>query len=175
MPSIMIIWPTAGAGKITMSLSTPLSGAVRPAAVEYLYPLPGDEVLPAASLLIIELDSGRITPVDLPPLEMYYYGRPIPAAGAASHSMWWRADGESIYVVRRFRGHRRVVLYEVGADGTGRAVVDESAGTPIDTNLSTSGPVNHRTIDGQDLTVWYSRIRNDSPRRRGTATPRSTA
>ncbi|HEY3955409.1 MAG TPA: DPP IV N-terminal domain-containing protein [Streptosporangiaceae bacterium] len=147
---------TAGAGKITMSLSAPLSGAVRPEAVEYLYPLPGDEVLPAASLLIIDLGSGRITPVDIPPLEMYYYGTPIPAAGAASRSMWWRADGESLYLVRRFRGHRRVVLYEVAADGTSRAVVDESAATPIDTNLSTSGPVNHRTIDGQDLTVWYS-------------------
>ncbi len=147
---------TAGAGKITMSLSTPLSGAARPEAVEYLYPLPGDEVLPTASLLIIDLDSEQVTPVDIPPLEMYYYGSPIPAAGAASRSMWWRADGEAFYLLRRFRGHRRVALYEVGADGTSRVVVEESAGTPIDTNLSTSGPVNQRTIDGQDLTVWYS-------------------
>jgi dipeptidyl-peptidase-4 len=147
---------TAGAGTITMSLSTPLSGAVRPEAVEYLYPLPGDEVLPTASLLIIDLDSGRITPADIPPLEMYYYGSPIPAAGASSRAMWWREDGESVYVVRRFRGHRRVALYEAGIDGTSRIVMDESAETPIDTNLSTSGPVNHRTLDDQDLTVWYS-------------------
>lgn len=165
---------TAGAGTITMTLSAPLPGrpetappetarpeagrpeTVRPEAVEYLYPLPGDEVLPTATLLVIDVDSGQISPVDIPPLEMYYYGSPIPAASATSRTMWWREDGESLYLVRRFRGHRRVALHEVGADGTSRVVVDESAETPIDTNLSTSGPVNHRTIDDKDLTVWYS-------------------
>lgn len=147
---------TAGAGTITMSLSTPLSGSIRPEAVEYFYPLPGDDPLPAATLMIIDLESGESIPVGIPPLELYYYGSPIPGGGSRSSNMWWRSDGSALYLLRLFRGDRHATLYEIGADGSSRVVVDEEAETPVDSNLSTSGPVNHRTIEDQDLTLWYS-------------------
>ena len=147
---------TAGAGTITMSLSTPLSGSVRPEAVEYFYPLPGDDPLPTATLMIIDVASGDSTPVDLDPLDLYYYGSPIPAPDSAAPTMWWRRDGSALFLLRLFRGDRHAILYEVGADGSTRPIVDEQAETPVDSNLSTSGPVNHRVIEDLDLTLWYS-------------------
>lgn len=147
---------TAGAGTITMSLSTPLSGSVRPEAVEYFYPLPGDDPLPTATLLIIDVATGDRTPVALAPLELYYYGSPIPGPDSTGPAMWWRKDGSSLYLLRLFRGDRHATLYEIGVDGSSRPIVDEEAETPVDSNLSTSGPVNHRTIEDQDLTLWYS-------------------
>lgn len=147
---------TAGAGTITMSLSTPLSGNVRPEAVEYFYPLPGDDPLPTAALMIIDVASGDSTPVDIAPLELYYYGSPIPGPDSAAPTIWWRQDGSGFFLLRLFRGGRHATLYEVGTDGSVRPVVDEQADTPVDSNLSTSGPVNHRTIEDQDLTLWYS-------------------
>lgn len=147
---------TAGAGTITMSLSTPRSGSIRPEAVEYFYPLPGDDPLPTATLVLIDLASDDSTPVDIAPLELYYYGSPIPGPDSSSRNMWWRQDGSSLYLLRLFRGDRHATLYEIGADGSSRVIVDEEAETPVDSNLSTSGPVNHRTIEDQDLTLWYS-------------------
>lgn len=145
---------TAGAGTITMSLSTPLSGEVRPKAVEYFYPLPGDDPLPTATLMIIDVESGDIAPVAMAPLQMYYYGSPISRGHGGS--MWWQQDGQALYLLHTARGDRDVTLYEIGVDGSVRAVIEESAETPVDSNLSTSGPVNHRTLDDQDLTLWYS-------------------
>jgi dipeptidyl-peptidase 4 len=147
---------TAGAGTITMSLSTPLSGSMRPQAVEYFYPLPGDDPLPTATLMLIDLASRESTEVDIAPLELYYYGSPIPSADSNSSNMWWRRDGSSLYLLRLFRGDRHASLYEINQDGSSRVIVDEQKDTPVDSNLSTAGPVNHRSVEDQDLTLWYS-------------------
>ncbi|WP_152364319.1 S9 family peptidase [Microlunatus speluncae] len=147
---------TAGAGRLTMTRSTRPLG-VRPDAVDYLYPLPGDEHPPRAELIIVDTESGRIAPVGLSPIEQLYYGSPIPRAGQRSRRLWWSPDGAAVYLLWSSRGCLRLVLYRIDArTGAATVLAEEEAETPVDPNLTTSGSPNVAVLSGGREVIWYS-------------------
>ncbi|HZC27282.1 MAG TPA: DPP IV N-terminal domain-containing protein [Actinopolymorphaceae bacterium] len=150
---------TRGAGELTLVQSAPPDGAVRPKRFTYAYPLPGDEVVPTATLMIVDVDEGTVTPLDLPPAELLYYGTPLPTDPDApgGRSIWWHPDGSRCYVLRSGRGNLTLTLWECdAATGAGRMLVEESGDTPADPSLTVSGAANVRVLADGAQVLWYS-------------------
>lgn len=140
-----------GAGLFNLVQSTPLDGSLRPALHRYVYPLPGDENVPIAQLVIADVETKQVTPVQGLDLPMLYYGAPL-----RPNLAWWSEDGSRIYVVTRGRGYQSYRLSEIdAATGQTRTLVEESAGTASDPHPTHSGaPLARVLSDGSVL--WFS-------------------
>ncbi len=148
-----------GAGTFTLVQSAPPDGAVRPRSYTYAYPLPGDERVPTAHLVVVDIDARTVTPLDLPPAELLHYGTPLPTDPDASGRppIWWSPDGARCFVLRKSRGNLTLTLWEVDpASGAGQVLVEETDETPVDGNLTISGPPNVRVLAGGAQVLWYS-------------------
>lgn len=148
-----------GVGQFTLVQSVPLDGETRPKRHTYSYPLPGDELVPQAELVIFDVQQRRMIPVDMPPLNVLYYGTPLrrDPGQMRSKSVWWSDDGARIYVLRRERGYKSIALYEIDADtGASKVLVEEAADIPVDPHVTHSGEPNVRVIDNGANVVWFS-------------------
>jgi dipeptidyl-peptidase-4 len=148
-----------GAGEFTLVQSAPPDGAVRPRRFTYAYPLPGDEVVPTALLLVVDVEQATVTPLDLPAAELLYYGTPLPTDPnpRGARSIWWHGDGARCFVLRSARGNRTLTLWEVdAATGATRVLVEETDETPVDSNLTVSGTPNVRVLADGAQVLWYS-------------------
>jgi dipeptidyl aminopeptidase/acylaminoacyl peptidase len=97
---------------------------LRPKAYTYTYPLPG-EVVPKAQPIIFDVNSGKRTDVDTPPLGVYYYGGP--------HQITWFKDSKRFYYQFIERGYKATELREVDAEtGKQRVMVRETAEPRVD-------------------------------------------
>ncbi|MGH3486434.1 MAG: DPP IV N-terminal domain-containing protein [Actinopolymorphaceae bacterium] len=148
-----------GAGEFTLVQSAPPDGSVRPKRFTYAYPLPGDEQVPTAELLVVDVGARVLTPLDLPPAELLYYGTPLPTDPdpGRGRSVWWAPDGSRCYVLRSGRGNRTLTLWEVdAASGAARVLVEERDETPVDPHLTVSGAPNVRVLADGVQVLWYS-------------------
>lgn len=140
-----------GAGLFHLVQSTPLDGSLRPALHSYVYPLPGDETVPIAQLVVVDVETKQVVPVQGLELPILHYGGPL-----RPNSVWWNADGSRIYVVSRGRGYQSYRLSEIdAATGQAHTLVEESAKTAIDTHPTNSGgPLVRILRDGS--IIWFS-------------------
>jgi dipeptidyl aminopeptidase/acylaminoacyl peptidase len=121
-------------------------GVLRPQPIKYKYTLPGDPDQPLAQLLVVDIDTARITTIDHPPLMTF--GSPI---GSTS----WSADSRRVYFVDEPRAWTSARLKEADArTGATRQIFEEEARTYL--QLSFNGPPNVRVLDGSADAVWFS-------------------
>lgn len=147
------------AGRYTLVQSVPTDGTIRPKSFSYVYPLPGEENVAYAEMLVFDAETGRRVEVGVPPLERLYYGTPLPtdAEAGTGRAMWWSEDSSRCYVLRTERGFRKLVLYAVDAEtGATRVVVEEEDETPVDPSITVGAPPCVRALgDGAEV-LWYS-------------------
>jgi dipeptidyl-peptidase 4 len=147
------------AGTYTLVQSVPTDGTIRPRSFDYIYPLPGEENIATAELMVFDVETGGRIEVGVPPLDQLYFGTPLPmdAEAGRGRSMWWSEDGARCYVLRTARGYRKVTLYEIdAATGGTRVLVEEEDETPVDPGITLVGSPNIRVLAGGTEVLWYS-------------------
>lgn len=147
------------AGTYTLVQSVPTDGTIRPRSISYVYPLPGEQNIPKAELMIFDVETGERIEVGVPPLDRLYYGTPMPMDAEAGRGrvMWWSEDGARCYVLRTARGFGTLTLYEIdAATGATRVLVEEEDETPVDPGIIVGAPPNIRVLAGGTEVLWYS-------------------
>ena len=133
-----------------LTQTTALGQRQRPLLHSFRYPQVGDEHLPMAELILIDIASGTTTPVRYEPLPATYMS-PIEA-----RRVWWSKDGRHLYVVHHERGHRALHLLEVDATtGEARTLRTESSTTPVDLAQTPFDRPNAHILASGEI-VWYS-------------------
>lgn len=148
-----------GVGQYHLIQSVPLDGSVRQRLHSFTYPLPGDEKITTAELVIFDVETRAQIAVDLEPLNVYSLGSPLKRKPGkmASGSVWWSDDGERVYILKRGRGFFSLALFVVDArTGGARQIIEETSNTPIDPHLTSAGEPNVRVVDGGANVVWFS-------------------
>ncbi|HLJ66570.1 MAG TPA: DPP IV N-terminal domain-containing protein [Chloroflexota bacterium] len=133
--------------------SVPRNGSRRPVLHSYAYPLPGDDRVPTADLLVVDVERGASRAVRGEPVPLLYYGSPL-----RPDWIWWSRDGARIYAVTRGRGYRSYGLSVIDPEsGESRVLVEEHGETAIEPHPSHSGgaPI-IRVLDGGAQVLWYS-------------------
>lgn len=131
--------------------STPPDGS-RPRLYSEHYAMVGEDAVPTADIVVIDVETGERTWSEAPPI-IVPFRSPI-----TLRQMWWARDGRSVYFICGDRGERTIRLYAIDADsGATKLSVEESSGTHV--NVQT-GPIHaqppnvHVLATGE--TVWWS-------------------
>lgn len=128
----------------------PDEGNVRPVLHTYRYAMPGDEHKPLSELVIIDVDSGAATTVDLPPLPVTFLG-PI-----SDNRVWWDADSGKVYVLPREEGQKTLALLAANvATGEVVTLIEEHSDTYVDAAADGTGPPSVRVLANGEI-IWYS-------------------
>ncbi len=141
------------AGTYHLVQSVPRNGSRRPVLHSYAYPLPGDDRVPTADLLVVDVERGTSRAVRGEPVPLLYYGSPL-----RPDWIWWSPDGARIYAVTRGRGFQSYRLSAIDPEsGESRVLVEEHGETAIEPHPSHSGgaPI-VRVLDGGAQVLWYS-------------------
>ncbi len=126
-------------------------GSVRPHLHSYAYPLPGDEMMPLATLVCADLNDGSTTSIDLEAKEVQYHGPPI-----SDDCLWWSEDSGTIYFLRQGRGYFQMDLIVIDAEtGAARSAISEACSTGIDPSIW-RGNSSVRVFAGGTRVIWYS-------------------
>lgn len=113
------------------------------------YAYPGDEVMPLAELVVLDLVSGTVVRAQSEPLLMPQLS-PITTKWA-----WWAADGSAVCYLGRPRDQRTLTLYRMDpATGEVTAVLSESGDTRVEPNQWMYEPPIVRVL--ADEVLWYS-------------------
>jgi dipeptidyl aminopeptidase/acylaminoacyl peptidase len=125
-----------------------------PALRAWKYPLPGDEAVTMISRVVIDVDSGKMVRLQMPPDQH----RSSLCDDVACRGEWgdvqWSADGSTIAFVSTARDHRREQLRVADtATGTIREVLEEKAETFFE---SGNGGVNWRYLPASNEVIWFS-------------------
>jgi dipeptidyl-peptidase-4 len=118
------------------------------------YPLPGDEIVTMIHRVVIDVDTGRIVRVRLPPDQH----RSSLCDDVACRGDWgdvqWAADGSTVAFLSTSRDHRREQLRVAdAATGVVREVMEEKAETFFE---SGNGAVNWRYLPRSNEVIWFS-------------------
>lgn len=129
----------------------PQSGDPAPRIHRYHYPLPGDPVVPSATLHLFDAMSGQRTDVALPAIVTYS----SPIAGGRA---WWTADSRRIFAIDETRAAKVLTLREIDrATGAARVVIEETGQTYVEaTPLPYGARPNVRTLRNGAEAIWYS-------------------
>jgi len=126
-------------------------GSVRPHVHSYAYPLPGDEMVPLATLVCADLNDGSTTRIDLEAKEVQYHGPPI-----NDDCLWWSEDSSAIYFLRQGRGYFQMDLIIIDAEtGAARSAISEECRSGIDPSIW-RGNSSVRVFAGGSRVIWYS-------------------
>ena len=114
-------------------------------------PLPGDENVARAELVIIEAESGVVRPIAAEPLDVPFMS-PIDLGW-----IWWNEDGERIYFLREGRGARSLELCAAEA-GTGatRSILKETAESYVEPSPLLPWRSQVRTLSRTGEIIWPS-------------------
>lgn len=120
----------------------------RPQGLQYRYALPGDSVVPAFYIHVVDVESRRNIKVDVPPL-------PVPMSGFMGmdgrddwRTVKWSPDGSRLWFTHYTRGRSRVQLQEadLGTGAAGPILARDSSDTYVELNLRRHGSPNWRVL-----------------------------
>jgi len=141
-----------GEGLYHLVQSVPRNGDRRPVLHSYAYPLPGDDDVPAASLVVADVKDATTCTVTGERIPLLYYGSPL-----RPDWVWWSADGGCIYAVTRGRGYRSYRLLAIDpVSGASRTLVEERSDVAIDPHPTHAGRPLVKVLDGGTEVLWYS-------------------
>ncbi len=126
-------------------------GQFRPVLHSYPYPLPGDEEIPLAQIMAVDVDSGRLVSLDVEPL-----GASVQCPVTAG-SVWWGDDGFTIYILSYGRGFKSMTLHAADSrTGESRVVVREDSPARLAPCLSNRYPPALKVLPGGEEVIWFS-------------------
>ncbi len=148
------------AGECYLVQSCPFDGSKRPKLHRYVYPLPGNENVPKAEPVIINLapdanddrgskngpGSSEVTQVKvkMDPVQQLYYGAP------RCWTHWSTGDDQRIYLMRRERGYTVKRLYAIDPQtGDTQILIEEESPTAIEHYTP-------QAVDDGKLVIWHS-------------------
>jgi len=125
-----------------------------PALQAWKYPLPGDPTITMIQRVVIDVDSGKMVRVNLPPDQH----RSTICDDVACRGEWgdvqWSPDSKTVAFVSTARDHRREELRVAdAATGSVRDVMEEKAETFYEAG---NGAVNWRYLPGSNEVIWFS-------------------
>ena len=125
-----------------------------PTLEAWKYPLPGDQTVTMIQRVVIDVDSGRMVRLQLPPDQH----RSTLCDDLACRGEWgdvqWSPDGSTVAFVSTARDHRREQMRIAdAATGVIRDVIEEKAETFYE---SGNGAVNWRYLPGSNEAIWFS-------------------
>lgn len=110
---------------------------------------PGDEHVPRAELVVLDVATGTVVRAQAEPLLM-----PVMSPVAAQWA-WWAPDGSAVYYLGRPRDLRTLTLHRMDpATGEVSTVLSESAATRVEPNQYAYEPPIVRVL--ADEVLWYS-------------------
>ena len=113
------------------------------------YAYPGDEQLPRAELVVLDVQAGTVVRAQGEPLLMPQ-ASPITAGWA-----WWAPDGSAVYYLSQPRDLRTLTLHRLNPDtGEVTTVLSETGATRVEPNQWTFEPPIVRVL--ADQVLWYS-------------------
>jgi dipeptidyl-peptidase 4 len=116
------------------------------------YAYPGDERLPLAELVVIDITTGVVVRAKAEPLPMSMVS-PVLKRWA-----WWAADGSAVYFLRQSRDGRSLSLERLDpATGRVTTLVTETGDTRVEPNQWSEGqPPMVEVFSGGSEVLWYS-------------------
>jgi len=103
--------------------SVPTDGTAHPTLHLYRYPLVGDAHLPLAHLVVVDAESGNVTPLETEPLAAMTRSTPF-----EQRNVWWSSDSTHVFAISQRRGHRSVTLQIAdAATGTSHTILEEAS------------------------------------------------
>src|ERR1700739_977833 len=130
--------------------SVPPGGDARPALYAYRYPLPGDENVAMATLIIFDIERRTGTPLKIPP-QPVTYETPL-----AYQFVWWGKNSNQFFVIQADRW-RKNMEFDVVEPKTGNArkILEEHAKTYLDLAPEMDDPPLVRVL-GNGEVIWFS-------------------
>jgi len=139
-----------GVGEMYLLESARADGSYRPKLWAYHYPVPGDSLVPRATLLLVDVERRAVAPVRTELLDVLY------ASPIGLNQVWWDSTGSTVYALRRERGMRAYQVMAIdAASGTTHAVLEERGPTLVEPHLSIGARPNIRVL-GDGSVVGYS-------------------
>ena len=128
--------------------------AGHPSLQAWKYPLPGDETITMIQRVVIDVETGKIVRLQMPPDQH----RSTLCDDLACRGEWgdvqWSADGSTVAFVSTARDHRHEQLRVAdAATGAIRDVLEEKAETFFE---SGNGGINWRYLPASNEAIWFS-------------------
>ncbi|MCU1382940.1 MAG: peptidase dipeptidylpeptidase domain protein [Acidobacteria bacterium] len=125
-----------------------------PTLQAWKYPLPGDATVTMIQRVVIDVDSGRVVRLQLPPDQHRSTMCDDVACRGEWADMQWSPDGSTVAFVSTGRDHRREQMRVAdAATGVIRDVMEEKAETFYE---SGNGAVNWRYLPQSSEVIWFS-------------------
>ena len=138
-----------GVGLLHLVQMVPQDSSFRTRSWAYHYALPGDTVVPRASLIVFDPARRAAVPVQLPPTNVIY-NDPV-----TWNEVTWSSDGSKLYVMQQERGARAYTVYEVNPEtGAARRLAEERSQTLAEPSL-TLGQRDYHLLSNGEL-LWFS-------------------
>ncbi len=134
--------------------SVPTDGTAHPTLHPYRYPLVGDAHLPLAHLVVVDVESGSVTPLAVEPLATMTRTTPF-----EQRNVWWSGDSTRVFTISQRRGHRSVALQIAdAATGTSRMILEEHGPSHVYPHHVPMANTNvHEVGNGEAVTWWSQR------------------
>src|SRR5579883_1847116 len=135
-----------------------------PHTERWKYPMAGDATIATIERVVIDVPSGRLVRLDLPPdphRSSVCYD--VQCGDGRFADVQWSPDSSRLAFVSTSRDHKHVILREADATtGRVRTVLTESSPTYYESDLSSMdhGAVNWRYLPDSNALVWYSERSN---------------
>lgn len=127
----------------------------RPVLHSYRMSFSGDENLPLAELVIVDVLSKTVIPLKTEPL-LSPYLTPIEFKW-----VWWSNDNQKIYFLRETRGSKELILYVADANtGIIKPLIQETAETYIEPSQHFLWPHQVIVLEDTDEIIWLSECSN---------------
>ena len=134
--------------------SVPTDGTAHPTLHPYRYPLVGDAHLPLAHLVVVDAETGGVTPLETEPLAAMTRSTPF-----EQRNVWWSGDSTHIFAISQRRGNRSVALQIAdAATGTSHTILEEDGPSHVYPHHVPMANTNvHEVGHGEAVTWWSQR------------------
>lgn len=130
--------------------SRPADGGA-PALRTQRYAYPGDDRLPLAELVVLDVTTGTAVPAKAEPLAM-----PVLSPITTAHA-WWTADGSAVHYLGRPRDLRTLTLHRLDPEtGEVTTLVTETGDTRVEPAQQLTQRPMVRVLTGGEEVLWYS-------------------
>ncbi len=132
--------------------SVPTDGTAHPTLHPYRYPLVGDAHLPLVHLVVVDAETGGVTPLAIEPLATMTRTTPF-----EQRTVWWSGDSTRVFAISQRRGHRSVALQIAdAATGTSRMILEEQGLSHVYPHHVPMANTNVHEIGNGEAVTWWS-------------------